>query len=169
MKHCSNCYVENVPLFIATCAPCYESDPEESVQCQSCIDARRRVNNHLVCVRCDRPTKVRRTFGWNNKLTTMYTHLATAMTPHDEQPERLDFLYVFACAVMIFMVKYAIVSYFQQSLFLIAISIFAQCVAMTVHVVSCIRHIHYRINTSSVWKIKNETFLREIIMIRGFI
>lgn len=63
---CSCCFRENLPLFIVTCDACYNADPTNSSQCKSCIDARRRVNNHLVCTKCSAPTKVITTYRWRH-------------------------------------------------------------------------------------------------------
>lgn len=56
--HCACCFRENVSLFITTCDACYTAEPSAAMQCRACIDARRRVNNHLVCTKCSAPTKI---------------------------------------------------------------------------------------------------------------
>lgn len=61
---CTCCFRNDLEVFVVTCDACYRADPENSSQCKGCIDARRRVNNHLVCIRCEAPTKVRKTYKW---------------------------------------------------------------------------------------------------------
>lgn len=168
MKHCGNCYKDDVRLFIATCDACYADSPDDSLQCESCIAARQRVNNHLVCIRCERPTRVRRSFALGKLKERARMIAQYAVSEIEYCPPRLDLIYFFAFSMIFLGEKYALAWYFDQSPTVIVSFPLAACVFLLLYYVSRAREKYFPFAEDvAAAVVVQYTFLMPILLVVG--